>query len=105
MMDYSLAVSVAGALISFAAVVCVGIIGFLVKYVLSGADRRINLLESKLESHSAHIASAITQTQTDQRMLQNLETSIGELRGRVEILSTQIATLIGSMAKRSPVRK
>jgi hypothetical protein len=90
----------AGATVSFFTMICVAIIGWLVKYVLSSTDRRIVSLEGKTESHANHIATQTTQTVAEQKALEDLRGDIGEMRTRFETLSPQIATLPGTMTER-----
>lgn len=103
--DYALVISAGGAVISFVAMLCVGVIGFLIKHVLSTFDKRLDSVETKTESHGNHISSAIAQTESEKKVLAELQTSVSAMRDRIETLSTQIATLLGSMVKPSRARR
>ena len=89
--------SAAGATVSFFTMLCVAVIGWLVKYVLASTDRRIVELEKKADAHSEHIASATTQTEAEQKALSEIRADFGVMRDRFEQLANQIATLLGAM--------
>jgi septal ring factor EnvC (AmiA/AmiB activator) len=88
---FPLALSLAGALLSSLSMICITIIGFLVKYVLQNTERRIVQIESKVESHANSIATANAQTVSEQKTLGELRDEIRELRAEVRtiIVSTK----------------
>ncbi len=97
--------SAAGATVSFFTMICVAIIGWLVKYVLTSTDRRIVDLEKNTAAHSQHIASATTQTEAEAKALAEIRQDFGAMRDRFEQLSGQIATLLGTMQPKRPTRR
>lgn len=86
-----------GATLSFFTMLCVAIIGWLAKYVMSSFERRIVSLETKTDAHAKHIASATTQTESEAKSMGELRKEFGELRDRFDLLSTQIANMLGTM--------
>jgi hypothetical protein len=94
MQDYTwvpIALSAVGTLLSFFAMLCVTVIGFLVKYVLQNTERRILQLETKTETHASSLATAAAQTVSEQKTL-------GELRDEIRELRSEVRTILNARA-------
>ncbi len=89
-----LLISLGAALLSGFTGVCMAVIAYLVRYVMTSTDRRIVSLESKTEAHDRHIASATTQTASEQIALTDLRSMVSDMRSRIEELSNQISVLV-----------
>lgn len=100
MMDTSwlpVIVSGAGAIVSFVTMLSVGIIAWLVKYVLANTERRIVQLETKTENHSTQIATAAAQTVSEQEAITGMRSDIGDLRSKFETFIKEIADLMATI--------
>ncbi len=96
---FPLALSVAGAVVSFGTMLCVAVIGWLVKYVMQNTERRLIQLEQKTEVHAGNLATAAATTVAEQQTL-------GELRDEIRELRAEVRAIIGQrplIAPRGPV--
>lgn len=105
-------VSAAGAIVSALSFVAIGVIGWLVKYVLANTERRIAALESKVDDHDRKISTASAHTDAERREIAGLVASIEELRrtmandasrvgDRISDLSNAVAKLTGEIRRKS----
>lgn len=95
-----LIISLGAALLSGFTGVCMAVIAYLVRYVMTSTDRRIVSLETKAEAHDKHIASATTQTASEQIALTELRTMVSDMREKIEDLGSQIAVLVSRGTRR-----
>ncbi len=94
-----LVLSGAAAIVSGVAVVCVAIIGWLIRYVFTSVDRRVVDLEKKTGEHASHIAGAVAQSVAEEKIIKEMSGMINDMREKVEALTNQIAVLVGSLPK------
>lgn len=102
-----LVLSISGALISFMAALCVAIIAWLVKYVLGNSERRILQLEVKAEGHDKYIASATTQTVSEQQAIARIDEALESIRTKFDTFIADVAELMAQskVANAKPARK